>query len=282
MSRAELMFYKMSGAGNDFIIFDGLDKNMMAQIHQLQESRSELSKKLCKRGQSVGADGLVIIEPARSGAHFSWDFYNSDGSKAEMCGNAARCAASLMFQKGYVPTKMQIETDAGIIDAEYMPDRSIKVLMASDSFEIEKKTVTLGAVTLEGSFINTGVPHFVLNRKIDTTTEMKAISTTIRAHRVFGASGTNVTQFEELEPRKIKSISYERGVEDFTLACGTGTVAAALVYAKSTGQKLDKEIEVVVPGGSLFVSLDEKTQRPALRGPAKIIYIGHLNLGAMA
>src|SRR5687767_5559548 len=150
MSRAELMFYKMSGAGNDFIVFDGLDKNMMAQIHQLPYTRSEFAKKVCRHHTGVGGDGLVIIEPAKGPHHFSWDFYNSDGSKAEMCGNAARCVASLMFQKGYVPTKMSFETEAGVIEAEYLPDKTIKILMASDDLSLQKKALSLSNQKVEG------------------------------------------------------------------------------------------------------------------------------------
>lgn len=282
MSRAELTFYKMSGAGNDFIIIDGMDKNIMAQLHQLPLSRDELARRACRRGTGVGADGLVVVEPPRSAAHFRWDFYNADGSSAEMCGNAARCVASLMFQKGYVPTKMSFETSAGIINAEFRPDKTISVKMASKDFALEEQRLAIDGQTVLGYRINTGVPHFVIELPIKEKEKMKNVIRKIRNHPEFGAAGTNVTIYEPKSANMIESVSFERGVEDFTLACGTGAVSAALVFSKKTGSTLqEKEVQVHVPGGRLFVSRDIASGRPLLRGPAVIVYIGHLNIGAL-
>lgn len=282
MSRAELTFYKMSGAGNDFIVIDGIDKNIMAQLHQLPMSRDELARRACRRGLGVGADGLVIVEPPRSAAHFRWDFYNADGSSAEMCGNAARCVASLMFQKGYVPTKMAFETSAGIINAEFRPDKTISVKMMSKDFAPEEREFAIEGQTIRGYKINTGVPHFVIEMPIKEKEKMKGIIRKIRNHAEFGRAGTNVTIYEPRSTNMIESTSFERGVEEFTLACGTGAVSAAIAFSKKLNRALEeKEIQVQVPGGRLFVSKDTASGRPLLRGPAVIVYIGHLNIGAL-
>lgn len=281
MSREELMFYKMSGAGNDFIVIDALDKAVASQVRRLPFSREEFTRRVCQRGLSVGADGVVFLQPAQEDNHFSWDFYNSDGSRPEMCGNAARCVASLVFQKGYFPTQMRLETQAGVIEAQYMPDKTVRVLMVSKNLKVEQKKVLIDGEAVSGFAVNTGVPHFVIEENIQTAKERKSFSRKIRTHTDFGSAGTNVTYFETQVEGVIASVSYERGVEDFTLACGTGAVAAALAFAKQTGFSLEHELLVRVPGGDLFVSVDAASGRPFLRGPAVITYVGHLNIGAV-
>ena len=281
MKSSDLEFYKMSGAGNDFIIFDGFSAETTAALALAPKDRAKFAASICRRGLGVGADGVVFLERSTR-ADFQWDFYNSDGSSAEMCGNASRCVSSLAFQLGYVQTKMSFLTRAGVIFSEFLPDRSVRVVMSSPSFAIEPQDplTTLGPIS--GYVVNSGVPHFVIERNsIDDREEMGVIAKELRWHKAFGPAGSNVTFWTRAKQEHL-SVSYERGVEGFTLACGTGAVAAGMVIAKKSGADLAKqEIEINVPGGRLWVGIDFESGRPTLRGPAAIVYIGNLNLGAI-
>jgi len=232
-------FYKMSGSGNDFIIIDNRDLSL--NIGNL----SEFAGKVCQRKFSVGADGLVIIEPSDN-ADFKWQFYNSDGSVAEMCGNAARCVARFAHIKGISAEKMSWETIAGIISAEVKGDVAKIKLMDPSAVETEIKIDADGQkFTLDS--INTGVPHAVVFVDDLDNCDVYTIGRKIRYHEKFAPRGTNADFTAVINRHKIKVRTYERGVEDETLACGTGIVAAALTAAQRG--LVDSPTDVLVKSG---------------------------------
>ncbi|KQC07255.1 MAG: diaminopimelate epimerase [Smithella sp. SDB] len=263
-------FYKMSGSGNDFIIIDNRDLSLNIG------NFSEFASKVCQRKFSVGADGLVIIEPSDN-ADFKWQFYNSDGSVAEMCGNAARCVARFAHIKGISAEKMSWETIAGIISAEVKGDVAKIKLMDPSAVETEIKIDADGQkFTLDS--INTGVPHAVVFVDDLDNYDVYTIGRKIRYHKKFAPRGTNTDFTAVINRHKIKVRTYERGVEDETLACGTGMVAAALTAAQRG--LVDSPTDVLVKSGeTLRIYFENKKglwREIFLEGKVKIVYQGLL------
>ncbi len=255
-------FYKLVATGNDFIVIDSRDKS--GDFGDL----SRLARSLCARRFSIGADGLIVLKKHPE-VDFAWDFYNSDGSRAEMCGNGARCAARLF---SYLTGKSEIEflTDVGIIRAEVDGD-TVTVDMGSYSDLKMNIEIPVDGDLLKGHFVNTGVPHFVV--EVDDLEDLDVVSLgrKIRFHQLFSPSGTNV-DFFKVEDGFFSMRTYERGVEDETLACGTGACAVSVVSRElGYGEKL---FPIKVKGGELEVELDGSFMR--LRGEARIVYKGVL------
>ncbi len=219
----------MSGAGNDFIVID--NRFSVVEVEDL----AVFAAKVCARRMSVGADGLILLEESPN-ADFKWQFFNSDGSRGEMCGNGARCAARFAYLQGWVPKKMAFETDAGIIRAE-VQNENVRIEMTPAS-EVElKRSLNLGETRLEFSFVNTGVPHVVVEVEDLGEVDVRGLGRKIRNHEAFQPAGTNVNFIAPERENGWAVRTYERGVEDETLACGTGCTAAALVLAASRRMK---------------------------------------------
>jgi diaminopimelate epimerase len=219
----KIPFMKMSGSGNDFILIDHRDPF-------LQEDRlQDFIRKVCQRRISVGADGLILIERSQK-ADFKWHFYNADGSEAEMCGNGGRCAARFAYLKGITGPSLKFETLAGILSAQVKGKR-VKLEMTKP-FDLKlDETLLMNGKEQVFSSINTGVPHAVLFVEDLEGLDIVSMGRAIRFHSYFSPGGTNVN-FIRLEKGPQLSIrTYERGVEDETLACGTGAVASALIAA---------------------------------------------------
>jgi diaminopimelate epimerase len=217
-------FYKLSGSGNDFILIDNMDGSL--QVGDL----GAFAKSVCARRISVGADGLIILEPSDK-VDFRWRFFNADGSEAAMCGNGGRCAARFAFLRKIAPRGMSFETLAGIIDAEVKED-SVKIrLSAPHSLAMDDKIVVNGE-TLVVHGINTGVPHVV--HFVNDISNFNVFTTgrAIRFHDHFQPAGTNVNFASVRDAHSMDVRTYERGVEDETLACGTGSVASVLVASR--------------------------------------------------
>jgi diaminopimelate epimerase len=235
-------FSKMVASGNDFVVTE--IKNQKSKIKNL----NNLARKICDRKYGVGADGLLVLEKSRR-ADIRMRIFNPDGSEAEMCGNGARCACLYMSAK--LPaqplnfrrdpeyregerrekaktTKLKIETKAGIIESE-VHDKNVKIKL-TDPRDIKLDIpIKINNRSLRVNFINTGVPHTVVFvdglREID----VENLGRQIRGHRIFQPAGTNVNFVEVIDEHSLKIRTYERGVEEETLACGTGSVAAALI-----------------------------------------------------
>ncbi len=263
----KISFAKMSGAGNDFIVMDNR--------HGAVETRdlSGFAAKVCARRLSVGADGLILIEKSRD-ADFRWQFFNSDGSRGEMCGNGARCAARFAWQEGIAPSSMTFETDAGLIRAEVDGDR-VKIQMTNPSAVKLGHRLNIEGKELEYGFVNTGVPHAVLEVENLAEVDVVNLGRLIRNHDVFQPAGTNVN-FIACDSNGIWEIrTYERGVENETLACGTGSVAAALALATKGKQESPVRLKTA-SGVTLSVYFKSRGKgcfdHVFLEGDARVIY----------
>ncbi|MDA8140916.1 MAG: diaminopimelate epimerase [Desulfobacteraceae bacterium] len=264
----DIPFYKMSGSGNDFIIIDN-----RAQSIQIEDLPHWVAK-VCRRGMSVGADGVILVEPSAQ-ADFRWRFFNSDGSVAEMCGNGARCVARFAVLNGIATAQLAFETLAGVISAQVRDDQ-VRIKMTDPTELVMDDTVQLAGYLLPISRVNTGVPHVVMEVKDLPGTNVKAVGHTIRYHQQFAPAGTNVNFIAPVEKDLWAIRTYERGVENETLACGTGNVAAALVLA--TRYQMQSPISLRTLSGSLlrifFRKQGEQFDHVHLEGDARVIYKG--------
>jgi diaminopimelate epimerase len=259
-------FFKMSGAGNDFIFIDNRDgKADHIDTHTLVT-------KACARNISAGADGMIFIENCDR-ADFRWRFYNCDGSEAEMCGNGARCAARFAYLNGIAGKKMTFETLAGIIEAEIMDGVNVKVRLTEPVNERSDFTVELDGETLNINSVNTGVPHVVCFVDGIEKTDVKKYGRNIRYHNDFKPAGTNVNFCQLSENGELKVRTYERGVEDETLACGTGCVACA-IFAVKKGI-MQSPVKCRTTGG-LLLTVYLEDGKVYLEGEARVVYKGEL------
>jgi diaminopimelate epimerase len=263
-------FYKMSGSGNDFIIIDNLDLSL--DVGDL----SEFARRICQRKFSVGADGLVIIEPSDA-ADFKWRFFNSDGSVAEMCGNAARCTARFAYMKGIVSNEMSWETIAGIISAEVQNDIAKVKLTDPSPVQSEVEIATEGQKFIL-DIVDTGVPHAIAYVDDLDNYDVQTNGRKIRYHEYFSPRGTNADFVTIIDRRNINLRTYERGVEGETLACGTGMVAAALTAAQRG--LVESPVDVLVMSGEklrvYFENQNGLWREIHLEGKVKIVYHGFL------
>ncbi len=247
----KIEFYKMSGSGNDFIIID--NRNHIIDENDL----SNFIAKVCRRKMSVGSDGIILVENTDN-ADFKWRFFNSDGSTAEMCGNGARCVARFAYLNDIAGSNMSFETLAGLVKAEVIEERA-KVKM-TDPFDLKTDdTIELKKGSVPISSINTGVPHVVIVRNSIDDVDIVEIGREIRYHDQFSPAGTNVNFICHIKDQTIAIRTYERGVEDETLACGTGAAASAIVMAQK--MKLDSPVSVLTrSGGYLNIFFFEKNR----------------------
>ena len=278
-----LHFYKMNGAGNDFVVVDNRDLSLNFTQDQIEH--------LCDRHRGVGADGLLAVEPAENGADFKFRYYNADGGEAEMCGNGARCFGrftSALLEEA--SESVSFETIAGTIAAE-MVDDNIRIAM-SDPFDFlptgvndaHGSPIEIDGLASTVRFVNTGVPHAVAFVEDLASIDVVKIGSQIRHHDAFTPAGTNANFFKALAADHIAIRTYERGVEDETLACGTGMVACALMYHAITGAsspiKVDVkggdtlEIGFKVDAGDQDLSFTDVT----LTGPADFVFEGDIEI----
>lgn len=264
----QIPFSKMNGSGNDFIVIDNRQKILDA------DRLGDFVPRVCARKVSVGADGLILIEPS-SRANFKWRFFNSDGSEAEMCGNGGRCAARFAVQKGIAPNRLTFETLAGIIEAE-VTGRRVKLLMVLPRNMELDLSVSIDGRQHTLHFINTGVPHAAMIVPKAPDVNVKEMGRKIRFHARFQPAGTNANFVQVLDRRTLKVRTYERGVEDETLACGTGAVASALIAAAKG--VVESPVAVETSGGEIINIFFEKTpqgfQRVFLEGDTRVAYEG--------
>jgi len=260
----------MSGSGNDFIIVDNRNKIV---------DETDLPKfiaKVCRRKMSVGADGFILVENTE-GADFKWRFYNSDGSAAEMCGNGARCVARYAYVTGIAGPVMSFDTQAGMVHAQVVGER-VKVKM-TDPLDLKiEYPIELKNGSLSISSVNTGVPHVVIVKDSIDTVEVVNIGREIRFHHGFAPAGTNVNFICYLKDNIIAIRTYERGVEDETLACGTGAIAGAIVMA--CREKLKSPVNVLTRSGGylnvIYQEHDGNYHDIYLEGDARIIYTAQI------
>jgi len=273
-TRPAIPFWKMTGSGNDFILLDN-----RSGLLDAEQSR-DLVRKSCRRKLSVGADGFIFIENDPT-VDFKWRFFNADGSEAEMCGNGARCAARFAFLRGIVQQpRISFRTRAGVIQAEILDERVRIQTTEPQSLRLD--------LALDGDgesfllhFVNTGVPHAVL--LLDDPEQLEEADVerwgrTLRFHPHFQPAGTNVNFACVQDQGRLALRTYERGVEAETLACGTGSIAAALI---ATAKNLVRSpVDVQTRSGEtltiFFVQRGEHFHEVYLEGDAKVVYEGLL------
>jgi diaminopimelate epimerase len=261
---------KMSGSGNDFILIDHRSKFLP------EDRLVEFARRVCARKVSAGADGLILIESSAR-VNFRWRFFNADGSEAEMCGNGGRCAARFAVLKGIAPPRLSFETLAGVIEAE-VSGRIVKLQMVQPTGWQVDLEVPIDGQVHRLHFVNTGVPHAVKIVEDVRQAPIRELGRKIRFHPRFQPAGTNANFLEVVDRGHLKVRTYERGVEDETLACGTGAVASALIAAKR--KLVDSPVEVETSGGEIlkihFATKGNSFARVFLEGDTRVIYEGNL------
>jgi diaminopimelate epimerase len=266
----KIPFYKMQGSGNDFILVDNR-KNVLKGMNL-----KNLAVTVCHRNYSVGADGLIVIVSSKK-ADFKWRFFNADGSEAEMCGNGSRCTARFAHLRKIARKEMAFETLAGVIHAQ-VKNGTVKVQLPGASGLRMNIAVPLDSGLRMGHFINAGVPHLIYLSKDLENEDVERIGRTTRYHELFKPAGTNVNFIQIQGKHKLRIRTYERGVEGETLACGTGSVAAALIVGALGA--VFSPVEVVTWGGEkLTVSFDRTADGFSgiyLEGGADVICEGTL------
>lgn len=265
-------FWKMNGAGNDFVVLDNRDMALTLSKEQIAG--------MCHRQRGIGADGLLMVEPSRDGADYRMRYYNADGGEAEMCGNGARCFARFVnFLEGGALEKTSFETIAGVIEGQFSGER-VRIQL-SPPFDLNlQQSLELDGLLHAVHSVNTGVPHAVLFVDDLSTAEVKRIGAATRYHSHFAPAGTNVNFVQVLAPDRLSIRTYERGVEDETLACGTGMVASAIVHHELTGSPVPIHVEVL-GGDTLEVDFTRRAsgayEEVTLLGPADFTFSGTLS-----
>lgn len=265
-----ISFYKMHGGGNDFVLIDHRARFIP------EAEQPQFARRVCHRQVGIGADGLILLEGSDQ-ADFRWRFYNADGSEPEMCGNGGRCAARFAVMHGIAPESLTFETLAGLIQAS-VAGRRVKISLAGVGDVTLNQTIPLDEANVQAHFVRVGVPHLVVPVDDLEAAPVTEWGRLLRFHQMFQPAGTNVNFVSFTGPRSLSIRTYERGVEDETLACGTGSVAAALVGA-CLGQ-LDSPVAVQTRGGEIL-NVYFKPQAGAcsdvyLEGDASVVYEGQL------
>ncbi|MCB9235244.1 MAG: diaminopimelate epimerase [Bacteroidia bacterium] len=251
-----MKFYKYQGTGNDFVLIDN-------RGGELSGNENELFARMCRRHFGIGADGVILLNPDPE-VDFYMDYFNSDGNRSTMCGNGGRCMAAFAKNLGLVGEKTLFRAIDGFHEAAYT-SRGVKL----------KMTLPQGFRTMpEGNFwLDTGSPHYVQFQETPVSqTDVFQSGKSIRNREDFVKEGTNVNFVNVLAPGKLKVRTYERGVEDETLSCGTGVTACAEVWAR-LNPGYEGPVEVETEGGTLWVHVKEG-EAPWLEGPAEFVFAG--------
>jgi len=277
LKRRSISFTKMESGGNDFIIIDNRKKTLPGSL-------SRLAVNLCRRRSSIGADGLILLEKAKK-ADYRMRIFNPDGSEPEMCGNGARCLAWFAFIKGIGSARAVMETKAGNVEAQ-VKGKKVKARLSNPAdMNLNFKISLKAGFSQKVNFINTGVPHAVVFVSALNKVDVKNLGRAIRYHKRFAPSGANVN-FVALQGRNSINIrTYERGVEDETLACGTGAVASALISGLQG--KVSSPVKVHTRGGETLkveyaIEKDkrgtEKFKGVWLEGEVRVVYEGEVEI----
>tara|TARA_R110001583_G_scaffold58714_7_gene174848 strand:- start:7315 stop:8094 length:780 start_codon:yes stop_codon:yes gene_type:complete len=258
----ELQFFKYQGTGNDFIMID--NRSLF-----FPKTDIKLINKLCDRRFGIGADGLILLEPSEN-EDFTMVYYNADGNEGSMCGNGGRCLVAFAKQLGIIKK----ETTFNAVDGLHYA--------TIENGVVSLKMIDVNEIKLSNSysFLNTGSPHHISFCDNVSKVNVKELGAKIRYGSPYFKAGTNVNFAEQITENSFKVRTYERGVEDETLACGTGVTAVA-VAANKTNKTTSNLIKIEVLGGNLEVSFDKKGENYInvfLTGPAQFVFEGKISI----
>jgi len=272
-----LKFWKMNGAGNDFIVLNNLEEHIPA------ERFPEIARTLCERHMSIGADGLMVVEAPTQGGDYKMLFFNSDGTVGEMCGNGARCICRYGYENGLAGDVQTVETTAGIVTGHRI-DRRLYRIRLNDPTTIKLDSpVEVDGVKYTCSYVelgNPGLPHAVVpyaNLRSADENELRELGRAIRWHSSF-PKGANVNFYEITGEDEVFERTFERGVEDFTYACGTGTGSLVTVLTMQ-GKVSGQGVNVAMTGGTLTVDVAREGSAITdlyLTGPTNIVAKGEV------
>ena len=272
-----MKFWKMNGAGNDFIIINNMDRSIA------EDRWPYIARTLCQRHMSIGADGMMVVTESTGDADYRMTFFNSDGSMGEMCGNVARCIARYGYENGLAGEVQKIETTAGIIYGQRIDKRMYRVRLNDPSVIIPHMKIDVDGREYECAYVelgDPGLPHVavpVINLREYDEAELFRLGRKIRNHPEF-TKGANVNFYEITGPDRIYERTYERGVEDFTYACGTGTGSVVTILTLR-GAVSGKKVRVEVAGGELIIDAEregKKIKNLYLTGPTNIVAKGEV------
>lgn len=262
-------FHKLSGSGNDFL----------ALAEPAEPPGPETIRAWCRRGVSLGGDGLFLLRRADGGVVM--EYFNADGFPADLCLNGTRCAAQLAFHLGWAQGTVRLRTGAGEVAARRLDASRVAVELTVPAEPPRETTVEAGGATWTGYRLLVGVPHFVLLWPEDlATAPVRELGASLRHHPAFGPPGTNVNFVRFPSRDRMEIRTYERGVEDETLSCGTGVLASSAVGV-FLGQAR-RPLRVTTQGGFELEVADLPGRRWSLAGDARVIAEGDLLAGALA
>jgi diaminopimelate epimerase len=282
---SEFSFYKMSGAGNDFVVFD-LKENKNLTLDE------ERVRKICDRRNGIGSDGIILIDDLPD-ADFLMAYYNADGSKGSLCGNGARCAIKFADFSGRLDgSSTEFICEHIRYSGNKLDDDKIKFFLQDPTEKIENILLNAENYRIKTWYINTGSPHVVINvddiesdrlsqngQKSLENLPVLDLGRLIRYHDIFAPEGTNVN-FIKVTGDRVLIRTYERGVENETLACGTGSVASAIFVNEN--YSFQPPVKVITRSGEeLIVDFNtngRSIENVSLTGPAKIVYNGKISI----
>jgi diaminopimelate epimerase len=267
----------MNGAGNDFVVLNNLVEKLPA------ETFPEVARTLCERHMSIGADGLMVVDTPTQGGDYKMLFFNSDGSIGEMCGNGARCICRYGYENGLAGEVQTVETTAGIVTGHRISKRLYKIRLNDPTTIQLDSPVEIDGVEYACSYVelgNPGLPHAVVpyhNLKNADANELRELGRKIRWYKGF-PKGANVNFYEILGEDHVYERTFERGVEDFTYACGTGTGSLVTVLTLQ-GKVSGHGVKVDMTGGQLIIDVERDGSRITdlfLTGPTNIVAKGEV------
>ena len=270
-----MKFWKMNGAGNDFIVLNNLEERLPL------DSLPGIARKLCERHLSIGADGLMVVDAPTEGGDYKMRFFNSDGSIGEMCGNGARCICRYGYENGLAGETQVVETTAGKVTGQRIDQRLYRIRLNDPTTVQLDAPVVIDGVRYACSYVelgNPGLPHAVVpyhNLKDADEHELRELGRAIRWYSGF-PKGANVNFYELTGEDEIFERTFERGVEDFTYACGTGTGSVVTVLTLQ-GKVSGHGVRVRMTGGELIIDAERVYSHIAslyLTGPTNIVCQG--------
>ena len=270
-----MQFWKMNGAGNDFIIINNMEE------HLPPESFPQIAKTLCERHMSIGADGFMVVEAPTDGGDYKMLFYNSDGSVGEMCGNGARCICRFGYENHLAGEIQRVETTAGMVIGERINRQLYRIRLNDPSTIDLNRAIEVDSTTYECAYVelgNPGLPHAAVpypGLKDADENALRELGRAMRHHPAF-PKGANVNFYEITGEDEVYERTFERGVEDFTYACGTGTGSVVTVLTL-LGKVSGKNVQVNMTGGQLIIDVERAGDTITdlyLTGPTNIVAKG--------